>query len=78
MRDALLGLVQNTYMNWLLDRNQRAAELDALTRLIASVSVRRIVPHADPARLGSLCELIIKDVKRLSRRQSSAFVDARR
>ena len=78
MRDALLELVQNTYMNWLLDRNQRAAELDALTRLVANVSVRRIVPHTDPARLGALCELIIKDAKRLSGRQASAFVDTRR
>ena len=78
MRDALLELVQNTYMNWLLDRNQRAAELDVLTRLVANVSVRRIVPHTDPARLGALCELIIKDAKRLSGRQASAFVDTRR
>ena len=78
MRDALLELVQNSYMNWLLDRNQRAAELDALTRLVANVSVRRIVPHTDPARLGALCELIIKDATRLSGRQASAFVDTRR
>ena len=78
MRGALLELVQNSYMNWLLDRNQRAAELDALTRLVANVSVRRIVPHTDPARLGALCELIIKDATRLSGRQASAFVDTRR
>jgi hypothetical protein len=78
MRDALLELVQNTYMNWLLDRNQRAAELDVLTKLVANVSVRRIVPHTDPARLGALCELIIKDTKCLLGRQASAFVDTRR
>jgi len=29
-REALLSLVQNTYMNWLLNRKQRAAEFDAL------------------------------------------------
>jgi hypothetical protein len=78
MRDALLELVQNTYMNWLLDRNQRAAELDALAKLIVHVPVRRIVPHADPARIGTLCEVIINDVERLSRRQRSAAVDSRR
>jgi len=78
MRDALLELVQNTYMNWLLDRYQRAAELDALARLVANVPVRRIVPHADPARIGSLCELIIKDAKSLSRRHSLAAVDSGR
>ena len=78
MRDALLELVQNTYMNWLLDRNQRARELDLLTRLVAHVSVRRIVPHVDPARIGALCELIIKDAERLSRRPSWAAVDSGR
>lgn len=78
MRDAVLELVQNTYMNWLLDRNQRAAELDVLSRLVASLPVRRIVPHADPSRIGALCELIIKDAEDLSGRQSSAAVDSDR
>jgi len=78
MRDALLELVQNTYMNWLLDRHQRAAELDVLTRLVANVPVRRIVPHTDRARIGSLCELIIKEAERQSGRQSSAAVNSGR
>jgi hypothetical protein len=75
MRDALVELVQNTYMNWLLDRNQRAGELDALTRLVSKVPVRRIVPHVDAARLGKLCELILEDAERSSGRQLSAAVD---
>ncbi len=78
MSGALLELVQNTYMNWLLDRNQRARELDLLIRLVAHVSVRRIVPHVDPARIGALCELIIKDAERLLRRPSWAAVDSGR
>jgi len=78
MRDALLELVQNTYMNWLLDRNQRAAELDVLSRLVAKVPVRRIVPHTDPERIGPLCELIIRDAERLSGRQSWSTVDSER
>lgn len=64
-REALLELIQNTYMNWLLDREQRAAELDALAKLVENVPVRRIVPHADPARLGDLCDVIIRDAERL-------------
>ncbi len=75
MRDALLELVQNTYMNWLLDRNQRAAELDVLSRLVAHVPVRKIVPHTDPARIGALCELIIRDAECLSGWRSSAAPD---
>jgi hypothetical protein len=78
MRDALVELVQNTYMNWLLDRNQRALELDALTRLVTRVPVRKIVPHVDPARVWALCELIMKDAERVSERQFSPAVDLER
>ncbi len=77
-REALLGLVQNTYMNWLLDRRQRAAEVDALSRLVTQVPIRRIVPHVDPGRLGALCELIVADAERLSvANDSAAGVSAR-
>ncbi len=60
-REALLTLVQNTYMNWLLDREQRAVEFDALSRLVQQVPVRRIVPHSDASRIAALCELIQAD-----------------
>ncbi len=65
-REAILELVQNTYMNWLLDRSQRAAEFDALGKLVAQVPIRRIVPHLDPRRIGALCELVVADAERLS------------
>jgi hypothetical protein len=71
-REAILELVQNTYMNWLLDRRQRAAEFDALGKLVAQVPVRRIVPHVDPGRIGALCELIVADAERLSAPHGSA------
>jgi len=71
-REALLGLVQNTYMNWLLDREQRAAEFDALGKLVTQVPVRRIVPHLDHGRIGALCELIVADAERLSAADDSA------
>lgn len=64
-REALLELVQNTYMNWVLDRTQRAAELDVLARIVSDVPVRRLVPHTDPLRIGALCELIVTDAARL-------------
>jgi len=60
-REALLNLVQNTYMNWLLDREQRAVEFDTLSRLVQQVPVRRIIPHRDADRIPALCELIQKD-----------------
>ncbi len=70
--EALLNLVQNTYMNWLLDRSQRASEFDALGRLVTQVPVRRIVPHLDPGRIGALCELIVADAERVSAANDSA------
>lgn len=62
-REALLALVQNTYMNWLLDGKQRALEFDFLSTLVTHVPVRRIIPHSDPSRIADLCELIVIDAK---------------
>jgi len=77
-REALLDLVQNSYMNWLLDRRQRAAEFDALSKLVTQVTIRRIVPHLDPGRIGALCELIVADAERVpSACGSAARVTAR-
>ncbi len=64
--EALLSLVQNTYMNWLLDRKQRAAEFDALGKLVMQVPTQRIVPHLDPGCIGALCELIVAYAERVS------------
>jgi hypothetical protein len=60
-REALLELVQNTYMNWVLNREQRANEFDALCRLVQQVPVRRIVPHVKPDKIAGLCDLILRD-----------------
>jgi hypothetical protein len=64
-REGLLHLVQNTYMNWLLDRTQRAAEFDLLSKLVMHVPVRRVVPHCDAAHIPAICDLIARDVKEL-------------
>jgi hypothetical protein len=69
---ALLELVQNTYMNWLLDREQRAAEFDLLSRLVKRVPVRRVLPHQDPSRLREMCELILDDVRKLTEENGTA------
>jgi hypothetical protein len=77
-REVLLELVQNTYMNWLLDRRQRAAEFELLAHLVSRVSVRRIVPHRDPARIGPLCDLLFADATRLLANQMSVAHSAGR
>lgn len=60
-KEALLDLVQNTYMNSLLNREQRAREFESLSRLVTNVRCKRIIPHQDPGRIGELCELIEGD-----------------
>jgi hypothetical protein len=57
-KDSLLELVQNTYMNWLLNREQRAEEFNVLGHLVQQVPVCRLVPHRDPGKIPQLCELI--------------------
>lgn len=64
-QDALLTLVQNSYMNWLLDREQRASEFEVLARLADQVPGRRIVPHHDAGRIAALCGAILADAGRL-------------
>jgi len=63
-REALLELVRNTYMNWVIGRGQRASEFEALSRLVQQSSVQRIVPHARPEKMGELCDLILRDAER--------------
>jgi len=64
-REALLELVQNTYMKRLLDRTQRAAEFDLLSRVVMQVPIRRIVPHVAFARVDILCDLIVAHTERV-------------
>ena len=69
---AALLLVQNTYMNYLLDKEQRALEFDAVTRLAARVPVKRVTPSSDPAKLSSLCELLRSDSQKIAGASSMA------
>lgn len=62
-RAAFFELLQNTYMNWLLTPDQRRSEFDDLARLVATVPVRRLVPHEQPERLAKLCDLIVTDTR---------------
>jgi energy-coupling factor transporter ATP-binding protein EcfA2 len=64
-REAMMTVVANTYVNYLLDRNMRASEFDVLSRLLARVPVRVVRPIADPGGIFTLCDAIIADAKRL-------------
>ena len=65
-REAALRIVQNTYMNYLLDGKQRETEFDAIARLVSRTVVRRLIPHSDPAKLPAMCDLLLEDSVKIS------------
>lgn len=62
-----MELVQNTYMNFLLTRENRATEFLFLSKLVDAVPVRRLTPHSDPARIQQLCDFILSDIENHAR-----------
>lgn len=59
--EAVLQLVGNAYMGWLPDAAARARDLAVFGRAAGAVPVVRAVPHADPRRVGDLCQAIEAD-----------------
>ncbi len=59
--EGLLSLIANTYATKLMDKEMRAREFELLTRVLNHVPLRRVTPHADPARIPDLCDRIVKD-----------------
>ncbi len=59
-REALLSLVSNSFAGHLLDKAERAREFELLGRLVLAAPVRRLHSHTDPARIQSLCDLIVE------------------
>ncbi len=62
---ALMSLVANTYATHLMDAAMRAREFEILGRLLKTVPVRQIIPHASPSRIPELCQLIREDFEGL-------------
>jgi hypothetical protein len=71
-REAALLLVQNTYMNYLLNKEQRAMEFDAIAQLVSGTAVRRLVPHSDPAKITATCELLQVDSTNIAEKMDRA------
>ncbi|HEX6039027.1 hypothetical protein [Longimicrobium sp.] len=59
--EAVLQLVGNAYMGWLPDAAARARDLAVFGRVARALPVVRVIPHADPRRVGALCDAIEAD-----------------
>ncbi len=57
----LMSLVANTYATKLMNKQMRAREFELLTRVLNKVPLRRVTPHANPARISELCHTIVND-----------------
>ena len=64
---ALVSLITNSYVNYLLDKTMRSQEFDFLGRLVNRVPVRRVLPLAGPEHLPGLCGVIAEDFRSLVR-----------
>ena len=57
-QECLVALIANSYATGMLDNGMRAQEFALLGRMLASVPVRRVRPHEQPAQIDRLCEVI--------------------
>lgn len=57
-KETTLLMVQNTYMNWLLDKSQRAAEFDVVVKLVSEVPCFEVVPSAGQTGLSETAVMI--------------------
>ena len=64
--EAFMTLVANTYVNYLLDHGMRTREFDVLSRLLATVPVRRVRPTADTREIFAVREAIVADASHLA------------
>lgn len=66
---ALMSLVANTYATRLMDKVMRAREFEILGRLVKTIPVRQVTPHASPSRIPELCKLISEDFESVRSRK---------
>jgi hypothetical protein len=60
---AMMTLVGNTYVNYVLDDAMRSHEFDVLGRLVSNVPVLSVRASADSAHLRDLCDGIAQDAR---------------
>jgi hypothetical protein len=68
--EGLMSLVANTYATKLMDKQMRAREFELLTRVLNSVPLRRVTPHASTLRIPNLCDHILDDFAAVSEHEN--------
>jgi hypothetical protein len=63
--EALIRLVANTYANYLLDNEMKAAELAVLGRLVNQVPIRLAKAPDDRKRIPEFCDAVLEDFERI-------------
>lgn len=64
-RDALMGLVANTYASYLLDASMRAREFEFVGQVAANVPIRRVLFSRDAESFAQLPDVILSDFETL-------------
>lgn len=62
--EALMALVANSYVNYLLDQTMRRTEFDVLGRVVAEIPIRRVRSPDEPSAIFGLCEATAADARR--------------
>jgi hypothetical protein len=65
--DGFTCLLQNTYVNYLLDRGMRATEFKILSQAADRTALRRLIPPDSLSALTDLCHAILDDYRSLPR-----------
>jgi hypothetical protein len=76
-RDALLTLVPNTYVNFLLDPRMRSEEFQCLGLLAQAVPMCEVRSHGNPPDILRLCERILADLPERSASAERASASVR-
>ena len=64
-REAFAVVLTHLHTVWMLPASPQDAVFRLATRIAREVPVARVTPHSDPARLSSLCDLIVSQAERL-------------
>src|SRR5947199_10849635 len=63
-KEALMALVDNSYVNYLLDQSMRRTDFDVLGRVVAAFPIRGVRSPAEPSAIFGLCDATAGDARR--------------